>query len=708
MATPAAVSAPEMASDIPGSVTLPVAPMAAAGQVRMAGAVPARGGKRRSGMDFDDEDGEGPSKFSRENHSEIERRRRNKMTQYITELSDMVPTCSALARKPDKLTILRMAVSHMKSMRGTGNKSTDGAYKPSFLTEQELKHLILEAADGFLFVVAAETGRVIYVSDSVTPVLNQPQSEWFGSTLYEQVHPDDVEKLREQLCTSENSMTGRILDLKTGTVKKEGQQSSMRMCMGSRRSFICRMRCGNAPLDHLPLNRITTMRKRFRNGLGPVKEGEAQYAVVHCTGYIKAWPPAGMTIPEEDADVGQGSKYCLVAIGRLQVTSSPVCMDMNGMSVPTEFLSRHNSDGVITFVDPRCISVIGYQPQDLLGKDILEFCHPEDQSHLRESFQQVVKLKGQVLSVMYRFRTKNREWMLIRTSSFTFQNPYSDEIEYIICTNTNVKQLQQQQAELEVHQRDGLSSYDLSQVPVPNLPAGVHEAGKSVEKADAIFSQERDPRFAEMFAGIGASEKKMMSSASAAGTQQLYSQGSPFPPGHAGKAFRPEHVPDLPAAKPEPGGLDRESAAVSGTVQQDPVVPLWDRNEPQLPSRPLFLQPSLQPSYLLAQRERLLRPRQQDPGLRTCCPCRGTRPRGPATITSKTLPTWACSRRSLSSRGQSKAPTAPRRPCSDAAAPASGAHPRPAAGAPTRSHPPTASPGVASPCSHPQPRLLGR
>lgn len=30
-----------------------------------------------------------------------------------------------------------------------------------------------------------------------------------------------------------------------------------------------------------------------RNGLGPVKEGEAQYAVVHCTGYIKAWPPAG-------------------------------------------------------------------------------------------------------------------------------------------------------------------------------------------------------------------------------------------------------------------------------------------------------------------------------------------------------------------------------------------------------------------------------
>ncbi|KAL4613281.1 aryl hydrocarbon receptor nuclear translocator 2 isoform X2 [Arapaima gigas] len=605
MATPAAVNPSEMGTDLPGPVTMPGA-VVGAGQVRMAASMPGRGGKRRSGgMDFDDEDGEGPSKFSRydddqvpgdkerfarENHSEIERRRRNKMTQYITELSDMVPTCSALARKPDKLTILRMAVSHMKSMRGTGNTSTDGAYKPSFLTEQELKHLILEAADGFLFVVAAETGRVIYVSDSVTPVLNQPQSEWFGSTLYEQVHPDDVDKLREQLSTSENSMTGRILDLKTGTVKKEGQQSSMRMCMGSRRSFICRMRCGNAPLDHISLNRLSNMRKRYRNGLGPSKEGEAQYSVVHCTGYIKAWPPAGMTIPDEDAEAGQSSKYCLVAIGRLQVTSSPVSMDMNGLSVPTEFLSRHNSDGIITFVDPRCINVIGYQPQDLLGKDILEFCHPEDQNHLRESFQQVVKLKGQVLSVMYRFRMKTREWMLIRTSSFTFQNPYSDEIEYIICTNTNVKQLQQQQqAELEVHQRDGLSAYDLTQVPVANVPTGVHEAGKAIDKTEAMFSQERDPRFTDMYTGISTSDKKMMVPSSTAGGQQLYPQGSPFQPGHAGKSFSSSviHVPGVNDIQPS-SSTGQNLAQISRQLNPGQVA--WTGSRPPFSSQQIASQ----------------------------------------------------------------------------------------------------------------------
>uniref|UniRef100_A0A8B9NZV1 Aryl hydrocarbon receptor nuclear translocator n=1 Tax=Apteryx owenii TaxID=8824 RepID=A0A8B9NZV1_APTOW len=570
------------------------------------GAIVQRTSKRRPGLDFDD-DGEGNSKFLRENHSEIERRRRNKMTAYITELSDMVPTCSALARKPDKLTILRMAVSHMKSLRGTGNTSTDGTYKPSFLTDQELKHLILEAADGFLFIVSCETGRVVYVSDSVTPVLNQPQSEWFGSTLYDQVHPDDVGKLREQLSTSENALTGRILDLKTGTVKKEGQQS-MRMCMGSRRSFICRMRCGNSSVDPVSVNRLSFMRNRCRNGLGAAKDGEPHYVVVHCTGYIKAWPPAGVSLPDDDPDAGQGSKFCLVAIGRLQVTSSPNCTDMNNVCQPTEFISRHNTEGVFTFIDHRCVATVGYQPQELLGKDIVDFCHPEDQQLLRDSFQQVVKLKGQVLSVMFRFRSKNREWLWMRTSSFTFQNPYSDEIEYIICTNTNVKNSSQesrpalsnsmqrpqlgqsvslplemgtaqlpsrsggaqqqqppQQTELEVVPgRESLSGYDHSQVPVQPVTAAGPEHSKTLEKAESLFNQERDPRFSEIYSSINTDQSKAIPASTVPANQTLFQQGNAFTPTRPAENFRSSSmVPPVNIIQQQPTSAGRILAQIS-------------------------------------------------------------------------------------------------------------------------------------------------
>uniref|UniRef100_A0A669C971 Aryl hydrocarbon receptor nuclear translocator n=1 Tax=Oreochromis niloticus TaxID=8128 RepID=A0A669C971_ORENI len=455
----------------------------------------------------DDQSFADKEKLARENHSEIERRRRNKMTAYITELSDMVPTCSALARKPDKLTILRMAVSHMKSLRGSGNTNADGSYKPSFLTDQELKHLILEAADGFLFVVSCETGRIVYVSDSLTPVLNQSQSDWLGSSLYDQLHPDDKDKLQEQLSTAENNNTGRMLDLKTGTVKKESQQSSARMSMGARRSFICRMRCGTSPVEPMSMNRLQFLRNRNRNGLGAAKEGEPQYVVVHCTGYIKSWPPAGVSLTDDEADNTQGSRYCLVAIGRLQVTCCPGDTDVNSISVPVEFISRHNCQGMFTFVDHRCLPAIGYQPQDLLGKNILDFAHPEDQGLLRDSFQQVIKLKGQVLSVMFRFRTKSREFIWMRTSSFTFQNPFSEEIEYVICTNVNVKawvcenygilgrlhitnslfcffrQLQQQQADLEG--RDGpYEPGSMTHPQVQPVTAAGPDHSKSIEKPE--------------------------------------------------------------------------------------------------------------------------------------------------------------------------------------------------------------------------------
>ncbi|XP_018573508.1 aryl hydrocarbon receptor nuclear translocator homolog isoform X2 [Anoplophora glabripennis] len=381
-------------------------------------------------------------RFARENHCEIERRRRNKMTAYITELSDMVPTCSALARKPDKLTILRMAVAHMKQLRGTGNTSTDGTYKPSFLTDQELKHLILEAADGFLFVVSCDTGRIIYVSDSVAPVLNHSQSDWYGSCLYDSIHPEDVEKVREQLSTQEPQNTGRILDLKTGTVKKEGHQSSMRLCMGSRRGFICRMKIGNLSPESMSVGHLNRLKQR--NSLGPGRDGQ-NFAVVHCTGYIKNWPPTdmfpGVQLERQADDEIHTAHCCLVAIGRLQVTSTPNTSDMSGSSSNSEFISRHSMDGKFTFVDQRVIGLLGYSPPELLGKSCFDFFHPEDQTHMKDSFEQVLKLKGQVLSVMYRFRAKNREWIWLRTSAFSFLNPYTDEVEYIVCTNTTAKSL---------------------------------------------------------------------------------------------------------------------------------------------------------------------------------------------------------------------------------------------------------------------------
>ena len=51
----------------------------------------------------------------------------------------------------------------------------------------------------------------------------------------------------------------------------------------------------------------------------------------------------------------------------------------------------------------------------------------------------VLKLKGQPLSIRYHFKHKNGEPILLRSNCYSFQNPYTDEAEYIVCTNTLVK-----------------------------------------------------------------------------------------------------------------------------------------------------------------------------------------------------------------------------------------------------------------------------
>lgn len=99
----------------------------------------------------------------------------------------------------------------------------------------------------------------------------------------------------------------------------------------------------------------------------------------------------GVQLDRQSEEEMHSSHCCLVAIGRLQVTSTPNTSDLSGSNSNGEFISRHSMDGKFTFVDQRVIGLLGYSPPELLGKTCFEFFHPEDQTHMKDSFEQGMK-----------------------------------------------------------------------------------------------------------------------------------------------------------------------------------------------------------------------------------------------------------------------------------------------------------------------------
>ncbi|XP_045147065.1 aryl hydrocarbon receptor nuclear translocator-like protein 1 isoform X3 [Echinops telfairi] len=419
---------------------------------------------------------QGRIKNAREAHSQIEKRRRDKMNSFIDELASLVPTCSAMSRKLDKLTVLRMAVQHMKTLRGATNPYTEANYKPTFLSDDELKHLILRnkpfsrwclenrlpslpslplgqlwrgsppaspcpsgwwptvlsAADGFLFVVGCDRGKILFVSESVFKILNYSQNDLIGQSLFDYLHPKDIAKVKEQLSSSDTAPRERLIDAKTGLpVKTDITPGPSRLCSGARRSFFCRMKC-NRPS-------VKVEDKDFPSTCSKKKADRKSFCTIHSTGYLKSWPPTKMGLDEDNEPDNEGCNLsCLVAIGRLHshVVPQPVNGEIRVKSM--EYVSRHAVDGKFVFVDQRATAILAYLPQELLGTSCYEYFHQDDIGHLAECHRQVLQTREKITTDCYKFKIKDGSFITLRSRWFSFMNPWTKEVEYIVSTNTVV------------------------------------------------------------------------------------------------------------------------------------------------------------------------------------------------------------------------------------------------------------------------------
>ncbi|XP_075863657.1 basic helix-loop-helix ARNT-like protein 2 isoform X1 [Microcebus murinus] len=392
--------------------------------------------RKRKGSDSDP---------SQEAHSQTEKRRRDKMNNLIEELSAMIPQCKPVARKLDKLSVLRMAVEHLKSLKGMTNSYVGDNYRPSFIQDNELRHLILKTAEGFLFVVGCERGRILFVSKSVSKTLNYDQASLTGQSLFDFLHPKDVAKVKEQLSSSDISPREKLVDAKTGLqVHSNFHSGRMHMYSGSRRSFFCRIKSCKISVkeEH---EGLPNSKKKDTKGKWDVLCGAAQFCckhrkfyTIHCTGYLRSWPPNIVGMEEERDNRKENNNFtCLVAIGRLH----PYIVPQNSGEIkvkPTEFITRFAMNGKFVYVDQRATAILGYLPQELLGTSCYEYFHQDDHSNLTDKHKAVLQSKEKIFIDSYKFRAKDGSFVTLKSQWFSFTNPWTKELEYIVSVNTLV------------------------------------------------------------------------------------------------------------------------------------------------------------------------------------------------------------------------------------------------------------------------------
>ncbi|KAL5006599.1 hypothetical protein ScPMuIL_015405 [Solemya velum] len=377
------------------------------------------------------------SLYSVQVHSQIEKKRRDKMNACITELASLLP-CNMANRKLDKLTVLHMAVQHIKSVLAASKEHIETNHRQSFLSDDQVKRLILETADGFFFVIGCDRGRILFVSDSVESVLRYSKNDLLNQSFFDYLHPTDINKVKEQLSCLESSPREQFIDARTMMpLKSDIPHIATRMCSGARRSFFCRMKRADSGEDP---------NVGMGQGFSSVQEycqrkrisEKRTFCQIHCTGYLKACPMSSMEIPYEDDVDDSCFINCLVAVAQIKPTLQIQNLPQVGRDVqmkPIQYISRHSTDGKFTYIDQKATLFLGYLPQELVGTSIYEYYHRDDIEKMANIHRDVLNKKEKIQTGIYRFRIKDGSFLQLQSQCFSFINPWSKDVEYILSRN---------------------------------------------------------------------------------------------------------------------------------------------------------------------------------------------------------------------------------------------------------------------------------
>ncbi|XP_019404911.1 PREDICTED: endothelial PAS domain-containing protein 1 [Crocodylus porosus] len=361
-------------------------------------------------MTADKERKRSSSERRKEKSRDAARCRRSKETEVFYELAHELPLPHNISSHLDKASIMRLAISFLRTHKLLSSVCSD--IENELETNQQMDNLYLKALEGFIAVVTQD-GDMIFLSENINKYMGLTQVELTGHSIFDFTHPCDHEEIRENL------------SLKTGP--SFGKKSKE---MSTERDFFMRMKC--------------TVTNRGRT----VNLKSATWKVLHCTGQIKVYntcPPHSLCGYKEPL------LNCLI------IMCEPIQHPSN-IDIPLDsktFLSRHSMDMKFTYCDDRITELIGYHPEELLGRSAYEFYHALDSESMTKSHQNLCA-KGQVVTGQYRMLAKHGGYVWLETQGTVIYNSRNLQPQCIVCVNYVLSEIEKNDIVFSMDQTESL------------------------------------------------------------------------------------------------------------------------------------------------------------------------------------------------------------------------------------------------------------
>ncbi|XP_035468919.2 endothelial PAS domain-containing protein 1 isoform X2 [Scophthalmus maximus] len=314
---------------------------------------------------------------------EAAKRRRRVESDMFEDLSRLLPLQPSVGANLDKPSVIRLTLSYIRmhtllkvnaaseawtshtvgygqvlgggeQWRACDGGHDDGEKDAETAQAMEETNMYLSILEGFLMVLSAE-GDMIYLSDNISKYMGLTQTELMGHNIFDLTHPCDHGEIRNNL---------RLMG--------EG------VWCGAKRDFVMRIK---STLTH---------RERSAN----LKS--ATWKILHCQGRVKL-----RSTPS--------SASCLL------LTCRPLPLSHTLLSTHT-FTSQHNMDMRFTYCDQGVTLLLGYSPEELLGRSIYDLCHTLDTSCLTKNHLNLC-LKSQSASGQYRMLVRGGGYVWVESHS---------------------------------------------------------------------------------------------------------------------------------------------------------------------------------------------------------------------------------------------------------------------------------------------------